>query len=376
MALNIIYRSSKGSSLTPLELDNNFRELDTKKVGLSPTSTYAILPSGNDTKPTLSPGLLRLNTVVNNLEGYTGQTTTPEWRTFGQVGYTGSRAYTYGGSVGSTGIQGSASPTGLLGAVGYTGSVGPTGYTGSRGYTGSEGYIGSRGYRGSLGLTGNVGVTGPVGPDGGIPTNSSQYSQLTLNRTLSTATYYTIPVGNTVTGGSPGLTSTNTGLDINSLGIVTSSTSATNLTVHRRRNTSGVSYKFMQFKYNNTTLSNVSYSTTGGGFYVVSGYLDFANTSDYRIKTNIRPIKNVLNTLDKIDIYDFNYIGRENKQIGYIAHELQEYFPSCVSGKKDEVDNDNKPIYQAIDYIPMVPILIAAINELSEKIRAIKLCLQ
>ena len=49
---------------------------------------------------------------------------------------------------------------------------------------------------------------------------------------------------------------------------------------------------------------------------------------------------------------------------GFIAHELQEVVPECVTGEKDAVDADGNPVYQGIDTSFLVATLTAAIQEL------------
>jgi len=48
---------------------------------------------------------------------------------------------------------------------------------------------------------------------------------------------------------------------------------------------------------------------------------------------------------------------------GFIAHELQEVKPDCVTGTKDEVDAEGNPKYQGVDTSFLVATLTAAIQE-------------
>ena len=48
---------------------------------------------------------------------------------------------------------------------------------------------------------------------------------------------------------------------------------------------------------------------------------------------------------------------------GFIAHELAEVVPQCVTGEKDAVDAEGKPQYQGIDTSFLVATLTAAIQE-------------
>ena len=55
---------------------------------------------------------------------------------------------------------------------------------------------------------------------------------------------------------------------------------------------------------------------------------------------------------------------------GFIAHELAEVKPDCVSGEKDAVDAEGKPIYQGIDTSFLVATLTKAIQELKALVDA------
>ena len=50
----------------------------------------------------------------------------------------------------------------------------------------------------------------------------------------------------------------------------------------------------------------------------------------------------------------------------------QEVVPDCVTGKKDAVDEEGKPIYQGIDTSFLVATLTAAIQELSAEVNELK----
>jgi hypothetical protein len=51
-------------------------------------------------------------------------------------------------------------------------------------------------------------------------------------------------------------------------------------------------------------------------------------------------------------------------QTGFLADQLQLVAPWAVTGYKDEVDSENRPVYQKADYKGLIPILTAAIQEL------------
>ena len=59
--------------------------------------------------------------------------------------------------------------------------------------------------------------------------------------------------------------------------------------------------------------------------------------------------------------YKWNVDGSDGQ--GFIAHELDEVVPGCVSGEKDAVDAEGKPVHQGIDTSFLVATLTAAIQE-------------
>lgn len=58
----------------------------------------------------------------------------------------------------------------------------------------------------------------------------------------------------------------------------------------------------------------------------------------------------------------------EQTQVGFIAHEFAEIFPQFVFGEKDAVDEDGNPEYQSLSTTNLIPYLVAAIKELSQKV--------
>jgi hypothetical protein len=61
----------------------------------------------------------------------------------------------------------------------------------------------------------------------------------------------------------------------------------------------------------------------------------------------------------------FNFITDADKTVdGFLAHEVQEIVPEAITGEKDAVDEEGNPDYQGIDQSKLVPLLVAAIQEL------------
>jgi hypothetical protein len=90
----------------------------------------------------------------------------------------------------------------------------------------------------------------------------------------------------------------------------------------------------------------------------------YSTSSDYRLKNTIAPITGALAkvALLKPCTYKWNADGSDGQ--GFIAHELAEVVPDCVTGEKDAVDAEGKPQYQGVDASFLVATLTAAIQEL------------
>ena len=69
----------------------------------------------------------------------------------------------------------------------------------------------------------------------------------------------------------------------------------------------------------------------------------------------------------------FNFKIEPDKIVdGFIAHEVTPVVPEAVLGEKDALHEDGTPDYQAIDQSKLVPLLVAAVQELAEKVRILE----
>jgi len=102
----------------------------------------------------------------------------------------------------------------------------------------------------------------------------------------------------------------------------------------------------------------------------------FNTSSDYRLKQDDVLITDGLTKVNALKPKRFKW--KDNLSIGicdgFFAHEVQEAAPTsgATIGTKDEVDDDGKPVYQSIDQSKLVPLLTAAIQELSAEINTLK----
>lgn len=136
--------------------------------------------------------------------------------------------------------------------------------------------------------------------------------------------------------------------------------------------------RFMTFFRSGTVGSITLASTTS---------VAYNTTSDYRLKTNITPLTGAVLRISQIPVYTFNWIAEPDspKVDGFLAHEVQDLVPEAITGTKDGVTTERKivgknpngtlieeltevPVYQGIDQSKLVPLLTAAVKELSQKL--------
>jgi hypothetical protein len=127
-----------------------------------------------------------------------------------------------------------------------------------------------------------------------------------------------------------------------------------------RNNTTGA---LIEFFYGGSIRGSVSTNGTSTAYNT---------SSDYRLKNTIAPMTGALAkvALLKPCTYKWNADGSDGE--GFIAHELAEVVPQCVTGEKDAVDAEGKPQYQGIDTSFLVATLTAAIQEQQAIINSLK----
>ena len=111
-------------------------------------------------------------------------------------------------------------------------------------------------------------------------------------------------------------------------------------------------------------ISLKSSNATTGGYYqyfinsagVLAGSISHTGTttvayntsSDYRLKENIAPMTGALDTIAKLKPVTYNWKEDGSDGQGFIAHELQEVVPDCVTGEKDATREEEYEISPAI----------------------------
>jgi hypothetical protein len=185
--------------------------------------------------------------------------------------------------------------------------------------------------------------------DSGTPNGSIAYEHssnvLRLSTNNNTERARIDSSGNLLVG------TTSSGLsNSNSVSLQPNGTSVFN---HSNGISSGVSY--ITFAYNASIIGSITQNGTTAVAYNTS--------SDYRLKHDIAPMQGALARVQQLKpvTYKWNADGSDGE--GFIAHELAEVCPQAVTGAKDAVDADGKPVYQGIDTSFLVATLTAAIQE-------------
>ena len=205
-----------------------------------------------------------------------------------------------------------------------------------------------------------------AGSDGMTMGYSSSSSAGFINVTESSA--FTIKTG--------GTGSANERLRIDSSGrLLINTTSHTNV----ENGSTNAQYLYQGYKVSSRdSTSNrehlVFYNPNGdvGSINTSGSNTSYTTASDYRLKENETAISDGITRLKTLKPYRFNFkVDKDTTVDGFFAHEVTAV-PEAITGTKDEVDSDNKPVYQGIDQSKLVPLLTAALQEAITKIETLE----
>jgi len=133
-------------------------------------------------------------------------------------------------------------------------------------------------------------------------------------------------------------------------------------------NTNG-GYSFNAFRFWN---GEVDSGSVVGTISCTTGATAYNTSSDYRLKNTISPMTGALDKVTRLKPVTYKWNLDNSSSEGFIAHELAEVCPDAVTGEKDAVDANGKPVYQGIDTSFLVATLTAAIQELKAEFDAYK----
>ena len=132
--------------------------------------------------------------------------------------------------------------------------------------------------------------------------------------------------------------------------------------ISNENNTDNVGRNSFTFQRGGTQVGAITTTNTNAAY---------GTTSDYRLKENVQPMTGALNTVSRLKPVTYKWKSTGTDSQGFIAHELQEIVSDCVTGTKDAVDEDGKPIYQNVDTSFLVATLTSAIQEQQAIINAL-----
>jgi hypothetical protein len=328
---NTVYRVYSGSLIgIPLSL-NEYKLSGTGLYDVIMEGDYGSAPRGS-TGPRGAPG----TDSVNGTTGPTGPSATTNGATgaTGDVGATGPDGYA--GETGETGRTGPDGVTGHTGVYGPKGAPGTATEVGDTGDTGPTGPQGETGPRGIPGIVDFVGPTGPAsnvmaatGPNGVFTTQGATGATGATGPTGEFAVwkYYTYPAG---LGGNTG-------------------------------STGSIYYEGRV---------SIGKPAPDGEFALdVNGSIrciGVNNVSDYRIKENVRDIRDAPTMTELRGAHYYNTLTSKY-EYGFIAHEVAEKYPELIYGAKD-----HETELQSVDYRSMFAILARDIQELKERLKRMK----
>jgi hypothetical protein len=132
--------------------------------------------------------------------------------------------------------------------------------------------------------------------------------------------------------------------------------------INASRNTTNGTYKFLECSISAVAVK-LSIADSGN---VTNTNGSYGTISDIKVKENIIDATPKLNDVMRLQVRNFNLKAEPtNKQIGFIAQELEQVFPSMVeeSFDRDEDGNILEETTKSIKTSVLIPVLVKAIQE-------------
>lgn len=157
-------------------------------------------------------------------------------------------------------------------------------------------------------------------------------------------------IGKTATGAS----------NSNSVGLESGTVSVCHVT----GTSSGTTYNY--FGYAASIIGSITQNGTSGVLYNTS--------SDYRLKLNPQPIAGSGAFIDALKPCSWTWKLDGTPGAGFVAHEFAEVSPSSVSGEKDAVDAEGKPVYQSMQAssAEVMAHIVAELQSLRQRVAALE----
>ena len=115
-------------------------------------------------------------------------------------------------------------------------------------------------------------------------------------------------------------------------------------------------------------------TTTVGQIVTTNSTCAYNSVSDYRLKEITGPLVDSGTFIDALKPKVGTWKSNGSKFVGFIAHEFAEISPLSVSGEKDAVDADGKPVYQSMQASTpeVMANIVAELQSLRKRLAAIE----
>ena len=123
---------------------------------------------------------------------------------------------------------------------------------------------------------------------------------------------------------------------------------------------------FLEFGYNATKIGSITQNATTGVLYNI--------TSDYRLKNVLGPVVGSGERIDALNPVEYEWKSDNSRTSGFLAHEFQVIYSQSVTGEKDAVDGEGKPVYQNMQASTseVIADLVAEIKDLRRRVAALE----
>ena len=123
--------------------------------------------------------------------------------------------------------------------------------------------------------------------------------------------------------------------------------------------------KFAEFTFTGSNVGSISYNGT---------LTVYSTTSDYRLKDITGPLVDSGSFIDALKPKIGTWKADGSKFVGFIAHEFAEVCPSAVTGEKDAVDAEGKPVYQGMQAgtAEVIANLVAELQSVRQRLAALE----
>ena len=113
--------------------------------------------------------------------------------------------------------------------------------------------------------------------------------------------------------------------------------------------------------YNINNANAWSFQHEGVGYAAIFGGA-YTNASDAALKSNVQPVVDALTSIGQLKPSSFTWLAYDTPGLGFIAQDVQAVLPMLVSTDKDGS--------MGVNYDGIIPICVAAIQEMTSKLKA------